>query len=128
MHLLLGDYPWTHFVILSITMFGLNAKGQTTFDTTVAEMVVATGSVFLRFYCKYTQKNGFHLDDLFILLAIFCSYTAQALLIWGSITGGGGKEMEEILTSGDKNVLKQVSNYLEVPIHEFFHRWKSKPC
>lgn len=95
-------------------MFDLNARGQRTFNTSTANVVIATAAVLLRCYCKYVQKNGFHLDDVFILLALFCSYAAEASLMWGIITGGGGKEMKDILTSGDKETFKQVANYLEV--------------
>jgi hypothetical protein len=97
-------------------MLGLNTQGQRTFNTSAATVIIGTAAILLRWYCKYHQKNGFHLDDLFILLALFCSYAADASLIWGSITGGGGKEMKEILASGSEETLKQVSNYLEVRI------------
>ncbi|KAL1611926.1 hypothetical protein SLS60_000149 [Paraconiothyrium brasiliense] len=94
-------------------MFGLNERGQRTFNTSISSVIIATVAVLLRCYCKYVSKNGFHFDDLFILLALSFLYAAEAFLMWGSITGGGGKEMKDILTSGSKETFKQVSNYLE---------------
>jgi len=95
-------------------MFDLNARDQRIFNTSTANGFIATVAVLVRYYCKYVQKNGFHLDDLFILLTLFYSYAGGAFLIWGIITGGGGKEMKDMLISGSKETFKQVSNYLEV--------------
>jgi hypothetical protein len=95
-------------------MFGLNARGQRSFDISVVYVTLASCAVILRFICKHLNRNGYHLDDLWIVIALLFGFAAEACLTWGLITSGGGKEMKEILASGSRNTFEQVSHYLEV--------------
>ncbi|KAF2869133.1 hypothetical protein BDV95DRAFT_112969 [Massariosphaeria phaeospora] len=94
-------------------MFQLNSQGQKSFNVAIACMSLGLVAVVLRLVCKRLQKNGFHLDDFWIVLSVFACLAAEIVVTWGNITGGGGNEMEEILKSGSKDVLSQVSNYLQ---------------
>lgn len=94
-------------------MFGLNENGKRTFAIGVVCIVLGSISVALRIICKRLQGR-FGQDDFWIIVTLLFGYAAEASLTWGSITGGGGKEMKDILTSGDKDTFQEVANYLEV--------------
>jgi hypothetical protein len=94
-------------------MFGLNEDGKRTFAITVVCVILSGIAIVLRILCKRLQGR-FRQDDFWIIVALLFGYAAEASLTWGSITGGGGKEMKEILTSGDKDTFQEMANYLEV--------------
>jgi len=94
-------------------MFGLSEQGKRAFAVICACITLSAAAVVIRIICKRLQKS-MHLDDYWIITALLFACASDACLIWGSITGGGGKEMKDILTSGNKDTPQEVENYLEV--------------
>ncbi|KAF2799253.1 hypothetical protein K505DRAFT_356733 [Melanomma pulvis-pyrius CBS 109.77] len=96
-------------------MYGLNAHGQTQFNTAVTCAVISGLAVVIRISNKLWYKMGVHTDDYWIVIALALFWCNVAVLQWGTITGGGGIEMDELLAlvAQGQGKAELIENYLK---------------
>ncbi|KAF2248053.1 hypothetical protein BU26DRAFT_551453 [Trematosphaeria pertusa] len=96
-------------------MYGLNAKGQSLFDTDIACASISAFAVALRVFSKVWHKQGIRSDDYWSIVALVFYLTSVGCMQWGRVTGGGGMEMSEMLmlVSEHPEKIKLIEHFLE---------------
>ncbi|KAI1418547.1 hypothetical protein F5Y13DRAFT_184189 [Hypoxylon sp. FL1857] len=96
---------------------GLDGNDKRLLVTLIICSTICTALVAARFWCRYSLLKRFHAADWLILVTLVGCLGGQTVVLWGLITGKGGKNLLELTlelaeTTSEATAIA-LQNYLE---------------